>query len=265
MEAPDSKVPATSSPVMHQRLVFVGGLHKSGTSLATRCLASHPRVSGFRDTGMPEDEGQHFQSVYLPALAHGGPGKFGFDAAAHLTESSTLVTMENRKRLLAEWGPRWDLTKEVLLEKSPPNLIRTRFLQALFPEALFVIVMRHPVAVAYATQKWSGTNIPSLIEHWLTCHEIFQDDRPHIKRLTVVRYEDLVATPQGALNTIFSFLGVENVACDVAINPDVNTQYLRKWYDDSIGLSRSGATGGGDIDAYASRVAAFGYDLNAQR
>ena len=52
-------------------LVFVGGLHRSGTSLVHRCLASHPAVSGFSDTGVPEDEGQHLQTVYPPDFRHG--------------------------------------------------------------------------------------------------------------------------------------------------------------------------------------------------
>jgi len=45
------------------RIVFVAGLHRSGTSLVHRCLAAHPDVSGFADTGVPEDEGQHLQTV----------------------------------------------------------------------------------------------------------------------------------------------------------------------------------------------------------
>ena len=67
--------------------------------------AEHPDASGFRDTGVPEDEGQHLQSVYRPARAHGGPGRFGFDPGAHLTEDSPLVTDENRARLAADWEP----------------------------------------------------------------------------------------------------------------------------------------------------------------
>ena len=85
-----------TSPFDGKTLVFVGGLHRSGTSLLHRCLAEHPDASGFRGTGVPEDEGQHLQSVYRPARAHGGPGRFGFDPGAHLTEESPLVSDENR-------------------------------------------------------------------------------------------------------------------------------------------------------------------------
>ena len=47
-------------------LLFVGGLHHSGTTLLTRALRQHPAISGLRGTGVPEDEGQHLQSV-IPA------------------------------------------------------------------------------------------------------------------------------------------------------------------------------------------------------
>ena len=86
------------------RFVFVGGLHRSGTTLLARCLAEHPEVSGFSGTRAPEDEGQHLQNVYQPGRAHGGPGRFGFDPEAHLTETSALVSDASRARLLEQWG-----------------------------------------------------------------------------------------------------------------------------------------------------------------
>ncbi len=248
---------------INQRFVFVGGLHKSGTSLVARCLAEHSLISGFRNTGVPRDEGQHLQTVFLSDRAYGGPGKFGFHPQAHLTEASGLVTAENRALLLAEWGSHWDLTKQVLLEKSPPNLIRTRFLQALFPEASFVIVMRDPVAVAYATQKWSRTGIDSLIEHWLVCHEIFERDRPHIRKLHVLRYEELVERPQSSLEGIFSFLDLDPVECGIEIRPKVNAKYLRRWNEDTHRSSADDHSETRRITReYASRVAAFSYQLS---
>ena len=48
------------------RLVFLAGLHRSGTTLLARLLAAHPEVSAFSDTGVSADEGQHLQTR-LPA------------------------------------------------------------------------------------------------------------------------------------------------------------------------------------------------------
>lgn len=247
--------------VADSQFVFVGGLHKSGTSLLARCLAEHPSISAFRDTGVPEDEGQHLQTVYPPARAYGGAGKFGFDDRAHMTENSPLVSEESRNRLLAEWSPYWDFTKPVLLEKSPPNLIRTRFLQALFPNSKFLVITRDPVVVGYATQKWSHTGIDSLIEHWLVCHEIFEQDRRYIRRLHVVRYEDLVEDPRAILQELFSFLGLENAPNNVHVRSGVNAAYRRRW-----GLQSRAAHDEEPLledirHRYKTRVAAFGYHL----
>src|SRR5204863_5837347 len=110
-----------------------------------------PCISGFADTGAPEDEGQFLQKVYPPGAAMGGPALFGFHPHAHLTEGSPLATPANGKRLFRAWKKFWDLGQPVLLEKSPPNLLRTRFLQALFPESSFVVLIRDPVAVSFAT------------------------------------------------------------------------------------------------------------------
>ncbi len=211
------------------RFVFVGGLHRSGTSILFRCLREHPSISGFRNTGSPEDEGQHLQSVYPTAMSHGGPGRFGFKAAAHLTETSGLATEANRRKLFDEWKRYWSLEKSHLLEKSPPNLIQARFLQALFPGAHFLMLLRHPVAVSYATQKWSKTPMHLLIRHWLTCHELFEEDRPRLANVLVLKYETFVLEPVPTLARVFAFLGVQDHAVPLDVAPNVNRKYFERW------------------------------------
>jgi hypothetical protein len=240
---------------MEQRLVFVGGLHRSGTSLLTRCLAQHPLVSGFEGTGVPEDEGQHLQTVYRPAKDFGGPGRFAFHPDARLTEDSPLVTDESRRRLMEEWGRWWDTTKPVLVEKSPPNLVRGRFLQALFPGARLVMVQRHPLAVAYATQKWSRTSLRSLLRHWLAAHEAFEEDRRRLEHVHLVRFEDFVAEPAATLEAVYGFLALEPVPPGIEIRPDANDAYLARWREEPR-LRRSLLA-----RAFERRVQRFGYSL----
>ena len=237
--------------------MFVGGLHRSGTSLLTRCLAQHPLVSGFEGTGVPEDEGQHLQTVYRPAKDFGGPGRFAFDPQARLTEDSPLVTDESRRRLMDEWGRFWDMTKPVLVEKSPPNLVRGRFLEALFPDARLVMMQRHPLAVAYATQKWSRTSLRSLIRHWLAAHEAFEEDLPRLRHVQLVRYEDFIADPAATLEAVYGFLGLEPVPVGFDIRADANDAYLARWRAEPR-LRRALF-----VRAFDERVQRFGYSLRA--
>ena len=73
------------------RLVFVGGLHRSGTTLFAKLLTGHPDVSGLSNTGVWEDEGQHLQDVYPPAAEFGGLGRFAFADGAHMTEDERRI------------------------------------------------------------------------------------------------------------------------------------------------------------------------------
>jgi hypothetical protein len=244
------------------RLVFVCGLHRSGTTLLARILGEHPEISGFADTGAPEDEGQHLQQVYPPAKVYGGPGRFGFDERAHLTEASPLVGPGSRERLWDAWKPHWNLSKPLVVEKSPPNLLKTRFLQEVFPEASFVVLARHPVAVSLATAKWRQTRrYDRLVQHWLRCHELFEADRPHLERVHVLLYEDLVRDPAATLAGVLRFLGLAGDPPSTDLDPSSNRRYFERW--------RQLAKGGLFWRAYfplltahyEGRVRRFGYSL----
>jgi hypothetical protein len=245
-----------------------------------RWLARHPEVSAFEGTGVWQDEGQHLQDVFAPASAHGGPGAFAFDNGARLTERSALVSPSSRERLWSAWSGHWDLTKPVLLEKSPPNLIRMRFLEALFPgRARFLVVVRHPVAVALATRKWTRrfartpprltrrvpplqVGLDSLLSHWVLAHERFLDDAAQVDRVMVVRYEDVVGDPTRELARAFRFAGLTPLETEWDVRADLNDRYVARWERArrTIGRRRH-------LDAlarrYEDRVRPFGYSLLA--
>jgi hypothetical protein len=224
-------------------------------------------MSGFENTASPEDEGMHLQSVFLPSGAFGGAGAFGFKKGAHLTEESPLVTEANRQKLLAEWSPFWDMEKHFLLEKSPPNLIRTRFLEAMFPHSAFIALMRHPLAVSYATRAWyrhvriNWRSLSRLLEHWLVCHELFVEDQKHLKNPSmIVKYEQFVGEPQVWLGKVQDMLGVEHFPTHQKILTDVNRKYFRKWEKEQTGWL-SGINSRSIIRRFEDRCRRFGYSL----
>ena len=219
-----------------QRLVFVGGLHRSGTTPLSRCLAAHSQISGFEGTGVEEDEGQHLQTVYPPARAYGGPGRFALSAAAHLTETSPLLTPEVATLLLHQWSPHWDLSKPVLVEKSPPNLVMTRFLQGAFSDARFVMVVRHPAIVSLSTRKWARLrSLGALLDNWFAAHRTFEEDAAHLRHLLVVKYEHLVADPSGTLAGIAEFLELDGEIPAGGIDTRRSATYERQWAELSGG------------------------------
>jgi hypothetical protein len=245
-------------------ILFIGGLHRSGTSILHRIVRAHPEISGFTDTGVPEDEGQHLQTLFPVGLAFGGPGRFGFDPRAYMDESHPLATRDNAVRLSAEWAPHWDLGKAVLVEKTPLNLVRMRFLQALFPQAGFILILRHPIVVAFATWKYCRLPIPVLIEHSLRCYERAIADAACLKQFHALHYEDLIADTQAAIDPLWRFASVADHAVDSPIISNFNDQYFDVWQRERTQVAAEAEREQtGWLAQIAARCAALGYSLDS--
>ncbi len=253
------------------RHIFLGGLHRSGTTPLARILGAHPEISGLTDTGVSEDEGQHLQGVYPKIRAYGGMGRFANAPAAHLTASSPLVTDENAESLLRVWSRYWDLDKRFLLEKSPSNMIMGGFLQALFPGSALLVVVRHPIAVALAMQKWNPvfvarngrrrTSLGGLVRHWLRAHELLRQDAHELRRLHAVRYEDLVANRDTEFSRIARFLELSQPIDATSLRTGINSDYQQAW--DRLG-SRLGTRRirRAIEQRFGKAVAEYGYDID---
>jgi hypothetical protein len=246
-------------------------LHRSGTTPVARILAAHPEISGLTDTGVSEDEGQHLQTVYPKIRAHGGMGRFANAAAAHLTATSPLVTDENAESLRRAWSRYWDLDKRFLLEKSPSNMIMGGFLQALFPGSALLVVVRHPIAVALAMQKWNPlivarngrrrTSLAGLVRHWLRAHELLRQDAHELRRLHVVRYEDLVANRDAEFSRIARFLELSQPIDASSLRTGINNEYQHAW--DRLGSRLRTRRIRRTIEQrFGKAVGEYGYDID---
>ncbi len=220
--------------MIDKKMIFIAGLHRSGTSLLYKILKEHPDISAFSDTGVPEDEGQHLQNVYKTARYYGGPGKFALHPEAYMDENHPLASKENAHKLYNEWIAYLDPAKEYLLEKSPPNLIRMRFLRRLFPKSYFIVILRDPIAVTLATKnKWkdSGT-INELFEHYIQAYNICYQDMQDLDNVHLLHYEDLTASPQKSINEIFQFLKLKPTDIKEKIQNNINQKYYEQWREE---------------------------------
>ncbi|GAA4415484.1 hypothetical protein GCM10023169_01840 [Georgenia halophila] len=223
--------------------IFVGGLQRSGTTLVGRLVAQHPAVTGLVGTHTGEDEGQFVQDVYLTdhemgsrrGSKRGLTMRWAYHPEAHLTEDDLPSRPDAAERLVAAWSAYFEEpTAAAFVEKSPSNLTRTRFLQATFPAARFVILTRNPVVQALATRKWLtrrmqvGSNFAPVIEHWLEAMSIYERDEPHLEESLVVRYEHLLSNPQGTMDRIWSHLGLESIDVLKGIRNE-NDKYVEYW------------------------------------
>jgi hypothetical protein len=251
---------------IERRYVFICGLHRSGTSVLGRNIARMENCTGFKDTGAIEDEGQFLQDVYPISRVYGGAGKFGFDPRAHLTETSPLLTPENAVKLRQSWERYWDHNKAIRIEKTPGNLLKTRFLQAAFPNSFFIVIRRHPIPVSMANQNWKINFAPlhELFDHWLHCHTLFDEDKKYLKHVYELSYEDYVRNPDKYHQEIAQFIGT---AVPESVMKEVigvyNRKYFNRWFD-LLNKSRFKRYYRYIAGSYESRFAKYGYSLTGE-
>ena len=223
------------------RYVFVGGLHRSGTSLVTQLLEEHPDIAGIRGAPVPENEACYLQGAIPHTARHGVPCHFATDPDQHHVEGSRYDSLSVRERMEADWAAWFDASKPWRVEKSPVNLTRMRLYQMLFPLSQFVVVVRRPEFVAAAMRKWTDMGDEAVIRHWHDAHAVVAADLEYIHRWLIVRYEDLVRNPSAERARLFDFLDLAPCPSQLTIS-DGNERY------------RSGGP------AQSDQREAFGYD-----
>lgn len=206
------------------RYLFIGGLHRSGTSLVNRLANALPGAGGITGSDAPENEGVYLQGAIAHTAQSGRPMHFATNPAEHLTEDHPLNSLETKTRLENDWAPWFAPDLRWRVEKSPVNLTRMRLLQQLFPMSQFIIVLRHPEAVAASVASWVDAPAEQLIDPWIAAQAQLLGDLPYLHAVMVLRYEDIVADTPKALRRIAAFLDLPETSLPELIS-DGNQQY----------------------------------------
>lgn len=204
----------------HSPWLFILGLNNSGTTLLTRVLEQHPMIRS-----LPH-EGQWL----TPGLPH--PPTFGaartWSSRADIFHWIETDDPSPARRIRYDWAHYYPDRHGILLEKSPPNTLRSRWLEANFSPSRFIGIVRHPYALCEGARRRLGVPVEETAKHWRDGIGILLDDAEHLQHVVLLRYEDLTAHPAPLLRRLETFLDVPPSSLNEAILGEIKASYVRK-------------------------------------
>ena len=143
------------------------------------------------------------------------------------------------------------------LDKTPANALVLPFLQRVYPDARYVVLTRHPIAVfsSYANSFFEGDweaahAFNPILERYVPAMARCLRERP-VPVLHVV-YEELVQDPEAQLERVFAFLGLEHDAGAVDYG---KAEPVKKGMGDPITVEREGRPVADSIGKWAAELA----------
>jgi hypothetical protein len=181
--------------------LFVLGVNNSGTTLLTETLRLHPAI-----TSLPR-EGQRLTR----ALPNPGLERVPRLWTKRLEVFRWIEEDDGRPAARArhDWAAFVPPHPRIILEKSPPNAVRSRWLQRHFAPARFIAITRSPYAVCEGIMRRQKTTAEIAARHWAMANECLLEDRAHLEHCLPLTYEDFCADPAAVLAEVQQFLDLD--------------------------------------------------------
>lgn len=247
---------------MRARVIFVVSSPRSGSTLLERMLASHPLIYG-----RPEPH-------LLTPLAH-----LGYFAKVDKAPYDHILAAESVREFVRDL-PRGEQdyidacrayadtlyhrmlatqpSKQFFLDKTPAYALVLDFIAKIYPDARYVVLTRHPLAVfsSYAESFFNGDYRAAhaynpILERYVPAIATFV--RQGAVPIYHVVYEQLVTDPQHYLREIFTFLGVPHDPEAVEYGKH---QHETRGLGDPIGIRKHSRPTTESIDKWAVEIAA---------
>lgn len=212
----DAKSPGPADRPLGITLVFLIGAPRSGTTMLERILSSHAAIRGGPEPHL------------LTPLAHLGVWA-GVEKAPYDHIVASIGQKDFIKELPHGEADYWQACraycrvlyerymegsgKSVCLDKTPEYATILPFITKVLPDAKYVVLTRHPLAVfsSFANSFFDGdfaiTNQHDpILDRYVHALAAFleQKEVPYVH----VRYEDFVAEPEAWLEKIYAYIGV---------------------------------------------------------
>ena len=232
---------------MSVKMLFVIGAPRSGTTMLERMLSSHSMIQGGPEPHL------------LTPLAHLGPwdkvGKAPYDhVLAAESQKLFIDALPNKDqdywdacraycdvlygRYLASKGDR-----PICLDKTPAYGLILPFIQKVFPDAEFIVLTRHPLAMfsSFANSFFDGdyqtaNDYNPLINRYVPALAKFirQEETPFLH----VRYEDLVKDPESWFEKICAHIEIPFEADAINYGKKSQVESPSKGLGDPLGVQQ---------------------------
>lgn len=172
---------------------FIVGSTNCGSTLLQDMLASHELLSTM------EGEGQ-YRTKYLKLDKD---RLFGEKINEFkLTEKDNA----NYERVRFDWFFAAKGTRKNIIEKTPVNAMRMRWLQSKFKPAKFIVLARSPYAVCEGMNRKIGVSIERAAFNWNEIYSEIIDTSKHLDNVLFITYDQLTVNPGKTLIEIKTFL-----------------------------------------------------------
>ena len=186
--------------------LFVAGPPRSGTTIVTQTLNTHPQIKIFDEVSLIDalDHGEAIVGKVRAFLMERGGYEVFRDRVQETGEPATAL--DEVMSSIVGPGNIWG-------EKNPMYATRLDVLRQSFPDALLLFLLRDPRHVVNAYLAHRASPSRSHLDFWIkdtvsealilleTCLEPLRRARPD---LVVLRYEDFVAAPKPTLDGVLS-------------------------------------------------------------
>tara|TARA_B100000767_G_C19671513_1_gene495480 strand:+ start:255 stop:1064 length:810 start_codon:yes stop_codon:yes gene_type:complete len=104
------------------------------------------------------------------------------------------------------WNKYWDRSKDIFLEKSPPNICRAKQIEKEFPNAKFICLVRNPYAQIEGKIRRHGTTAKVAAELSIQYLKYQKQNIESLKNVLLVKYEILTEDTENEKKSIITFL-----------------------------------------------------------
>jgi hypothetical protein len=169
---------------MTHKYLFIQSPPYSGSTMLWRLLQTSASVAALPDEGQKLPE--------LRSMMRSDP--WNPDAALDWAQIDAV------------WHSYWDLSKPVLLEKSPPHLCRAERIDSQFSPAWHILLLRDPLAICESLHRRNGLPYDEAAMRWLAWLDMHLRCRVSLERQHTLYYETLVDTPDSAFDELTAWM-----------------------------------------------------------